>query len=1134
MALSGAELKILITSQDRASQGIKGVGGALRGLGSAAALPLKAIGGLTSALGKIGLAAFGIQAVIGAAQGLGSALGIGLASEVNESWSKVNVLFGKSSSIIDDFAKTSANSFGMSRREALAAAGNYGNLFRTMGLGQEASAKMSVQLLKTAADLGSFNNVGTEEVLEKIRAGLVGESEPLRSLGININETAVQAKAFAMGLGHLEKKGKTWVKVLSDSDKLQARAALIMAQAKTAADDFAKTHAGMANATKRITTGFENIRLAIGDKLLPVLAPLIADFADKLPGALDKLMPLITKFGSVFGGVIKLVTGGDWSEFYKGLQDAFGPETADKISNLTEKLKTFASDVGAAIKSGDWSKVTLAIQTAISDAWTGVKALAVNVWDKLTGATTTTSSTGIVTTTRVSIETMLKNAWAAVKVTGIDIWQKLFGQGNISTNTGGNMPDIGDMAVDGMSTDTRGLAQKLQQWLGAAIAGINWTTLWGSVKEAAGSAIATALNIATSVKDWLVTTWQGIAWADVWAGATTVGQGLLDGIMSIAGEVGTWLQKTWAGIDWKAVWKFATGIGQGIIDAAIDISGSLATWLGQQIGKAAALLSQSEEVKTAADQLAVSTRDVVDTSLKDEFNAHPDGSKDGSTAIANYAENTAKAGNAEADRRINGAANRTLWTELGKTLAGAIGYSFGGGLAADLAQSLGKSAAAFGESFSSAMKGLRDSPEAAKAAESSGTSVGEYLGGTFLPKFWAGLISKLGPPSVEDVNKLDAWIQSWMPHMFTGVDDPKADDKAQKRYAEGIQQMLKGVLDIALGANYWIEYAGKQASDWTGGVFAGLFGGTPGGLNALVYTWVLDNIAKPLAAALKGAPLGLGEAAEGWVKSLKDRISEQQPALSQGMVDTAAKATTAAGPAIEANGRAAGAVWDSGMSEGIAGGQSIINVAADESVDRAATVAQSAAYTGMYDAGKLGDVGTAAGIASGQGGVNAAAVGMVDKATAAANKSAYSDGLTIGQRISAGLAEGLSRAEARLRALNQQIDQVNRKKLNDPGRGGGNYASGTSYASSGLALVGERGPEFVRFRGGEQVYTAAQSRQMALSIPRSGETSLPAASTRPPISITITGNTFMGDDRSTAKRIAEILKPELDNLVRWR
>lgn len=40
------------------------------------------------------------------------------------------------------------------------------------------------------------------------------------------------------------------------------------------------------------------------------------------------------------------------------------------------------------------------------------------------------------------------------------------------------------------------------------------------------------------------------------------------------------------------------------------------------------------------------------------------------------------------------------------------------------------------------------------------------------------------------------------------------------------------------------------------------------------------------------------------------------------------------------------------------------------------------------------------------------------------------------------------------------------------------YASGTTSALSGLHIVGERGPELVRFRGGEQVFNNRDTMSM--------------------------------------------------------
>lgn len=47
--------------------------------------------------------------------------------------------------------------------------------------------------------------------------------------------------------------------------------------------------------------------------------------------------------------------------------------------------------------------------------------------------------------------------------------------------------------------------------------------------------------------------------------------------------------------------------------------------------------------------------------------------------------------------------------------------------------------------------------------------------------------------------------------------------------------------------------------------------------------------------------------------------------------------------------------------------------------------------------------------------------------------------------------------------------------INRPRKG---YANGTGSAAPGLAMVGERGPELVSFRGGERVYNASQTRGM--------------------------------------------------------
>ena len=75
------------------------------------------------------------------------------ASDLNETMSKVNVVFGKNSEQMKVWASTSATALGMSKNTALSAAGTFGNLFVSMGMATDKSADMSRNLVGLASDL---------------------------------------------------------------------------------------------------------------------------------------------------------------------------------------------------------------------------------------------------------------------------------------------------------------------------------------------------------------------------------------------------------------------------------------------------------------------------------------------------------------------------------------------------------------------------------------------------------------------------------------------------------------------------------------------------------------------------------------------------------------------------------------------------------------------------------------------------------------------------------------------------------------------------------------------------------------------------------------------------------------------
>lgn len=86
----------------------------------------------------------------------------------------------------------------------------------------------------------------------------------------------------------------------------------------------------------------------------------------------------------------------------------------------------------------------------------------------------------------------------------------------------------------------------------------------------------------------------------------------------------------------------------------------------------------------------------------------------------------------------------------------------------------------------------------------------------------------------------------------------------------------------------------------------------------------------------------------------------------------------------------------------------------------------------------------------------------------------------------------------------------------------GGYASGTYNALSGLALVGERGPELVNFNGGEQVLTAETTKAL-LSRSSGGSATVTVSPT-----INIYGNADEETARESAEQIVEMVIAALD------
>lgn len=202
------------------------------------------------------------------------------ASDLNEQISKSQQVFGASSREIEDWAKTTAESFGISRTEALAATGTFGNLFNTVGIVGRRAGKMSEALVQLAADLASFNNASPTDTLDAIRSGLIGEAEPLRRYGVLLSEARVQQRALA-------DTGKDTASSLTQQEKALARYEIILGDTKKAQGDFGRTSGELANQQRIMRARFADTSAELGGRLLPIMLK-VTEGANRLLSAFDK------------------------------------------------------------------------------------------------------------------------------------------------------------------------------------------------------------------------------------------------------------------------------------------------------------------------------------------------------------------------------------------------------------------------------------------------------------------------------------------------------------------------------------------------------------------------------------------------------------------------------------------------------------------------------------------------------------------------------------------------------------------------------------------------------------------------------------------------------------------------------
>lgn len=345
---------------DADTRGLKTAERDLKGVNTQAAATARdvdnAAGKMGSAFKKIGVAlvAAGIADVV-FQFGKASAQA---AIDAQEMESAFNVVFGNMAGDVRAWAEATGNELGRSTQEIQRAALAFQELFG-QALAPEQAATLSQQFAVLTQDLASFKNLSNEVAQQKLFSGLVGEAEPLRAVGVFLNETAVQAKAAELGLAGVNG-------VLTDQEKIVARAALIQEQLANAQGDVERTSGSTANQIKTMNAAVEELQVAIGSKLLPQLTPLIsltaqiithmADAAQKInvttESAANMARGLEIVFGAIGRGISALSGFASWLGLTSARLDQIG-NAARIAANPVFALLGVLERVGAASNAAE-------------------------------------------------------------------------------------------------------------------------------------------------------------------------------------------------------------------------------------------------------------------------------------------------------------------------------------------------------------------------------------------------------------------------------------------------------------------------------------------------------------------------------------------------------------------------------------------------------------------------------------------------------------------------------------------------------------------------------------------------------------------------------------------------------------
>ncbi len=268
---------------------------------------------------------------------------IGLADLTKEAMSvdaqvaNLSRTMGSSQAAFMNWAKTSAAAFGISESAAVQYGNAYSNLISGFISDTATSTAYTKQLIETSAVIASRTGRTVEDVSERIRSGLLGNTEAIEDLGVNVNVALLETTDAFNRLAN----GRSWQQ-LTFQEQQQVRLFAILEQS---AEKFGDSLAG-GGATSLMTFNAQlsNLKLELGRAFAPLA---------------ETVIPLITQFVGAIADAVRWVNslfaalrGNTAGESTQAAAESAG-QAAASMGDLTEQTEAAGKAAKGALAGFD-------------------------------------------------------------------------------------------------------------------------------------------------------------------------------------------------------------------------------------------------------------------------------------------------------------------------------------------------------------------------------------------------------------------------------------------------------------------------------------------------------------------------------------------------------------------------------------------------------------------------------------------------------------------------------------------------------------------------------------------------------------------------------------------------------------